>query len=117
MTHLRKIARLAGVAVVAMSLALPALATEYIPGEEWPEIQRGIQVTQYPKLARLVNRLDQHPDAAIVISYPGGEAGQSWAREIRDWLVALGVSTNKLVLRPGSGVPGSLALDIERQTD
>ncbi len=93
--------------------AAPARAAEYIPRDEWPGIQRGIQVTQYPKLAGIVNEFDRRGDASIVILYPGGEAGHNWAIEIRDWFVALGIPSSMIALRPGSGVPGAVALEVE----
>lgn len=101
-------------AFVALLVA-PAWATEYISREEWPAIQRGIQVTQYAKLSGIVADFDRSPDSSIVILYPGGEAGHGWATEIRDWFVALGVPSRRIAMRPGSGVPGSLALDVEKQ--
>lgn len=95
--------------------AVPAWATEYISREEWPRIQRGIQVTQYAKLAGVVNALDRTEDASIVVLYPGGEAGHDWAIEIRDWFVALGIPSRLIALRPGSGVPGSIGVRVEEQ--
>lgn len=95
--------------------AATASATEYIDRDAWPTIQRGIQVTQYAPLANLVNEFDRTPEASLVILYPGGEAGQAWATEIRDWLVALGLPSRRIALRPGSGVPGSLGLQVEQQ--
>ncbi|MBS1270614.1 MAG: hypothetical protein MAG794_01572 [Gammaproteobacteria bacterium] len=98
-------------AVTTMS----AWGTEYISPGEWPDIQRGIQVTQYAKLAGIVDEFDRSPDANIVILYPGGKAGHNWAVEIRNWFVALGIASRKIALRPGSGVPGSLGLQVEKQ--
>ncbi|MDZ7840506.1 MAG: hypothetical protein U5R46_06755 [Gammaproteobacteria bacterium] len=109
--------RLAGAGLIAVLLSglfpAPARATEYIPRDEWPSIQRGIQVTQYARLAGIVNEFDRRGGASIVISYPGGEAGHNWAIEIRDWFVALGIPSRMIVLRPGSGVPETVALDVE----
>jgi len=108
---------IAGVVLAALAggATAPVLATEYIAREQWPAIQRGIQVTQYAKLAGIVNEFDRTPDSSIVILYPGGEAGQGWATEIRNWLVALGVPSHRIALRPGSGRPGSLGLQVEKQ--
>lgn len=100
-------------AALSCQFAVSASATEYITRDEWPGIQRGIQVTQYAKLAGVVNELDRRGDAGIVILYPGGEAGHNWALEIRDWFVALGVSSRMIALRPGSGVPGAIGLQVE----
>lgn len=101
--------------VTACLAAAPAWSTVYIARDEWPAIQRGIQVTQYAKLADIVNEYDRNPESTIVILYPGGQAGESWAGEIRDWFVALGVPSRQIALRPGSGEPGSLALRVEKQ--
>jgi len=43
------------------------------------------------------------PGAMLVLRYPGGEAGLLWASELRDWLVALGVEPEAVVLAPGAG--------------
>lgn len=92
-----------------------AAETVYISRAEWPAIQRGIQVTQYARLAGIVNEFDRVPDSNIVVLYPGGDAGHTWAIQIRDWFVALGVPARLIALRPGSGVPGSLGLRVEQQ--
>jgi hypothetical protein len=102
-------------AALAATVAAPARAMEYISPEEWPQIQRGIQVTQYARLAAVVNELDRRDDGIIAILHPGGDAGYDWAIEIRDWFVALGVPSRRIALRPGSGVPGSLGLRVEEQ--
>lgn len=111
------VSRLGAAGLIAVLLsglfAAPAPAAEYIQRDEWPDIQRGIQVTQYPKLAGIVNEFDRRGDANIVILYPGGEAGHNWAIEIRDWFVALGIPSGMIALRPGSGVPGAVALEVE----
>lgn len=108
--------RIAAVATLSMNgYAVSASETEYISRQEWPGIQRGIQVTQYAKLAGIANEFDRVPDSNIVIMYPGGEAGYNWAIEVRDWFVALGIPTRMIALRPGSGVPGSLGLRVEEQ--
>lgn len=104
----------AAAALIGM-FAVPVWATEYISRDEWPHIQRGIQVTQYAKLAGVVDVFDRTEDASIVVLYPGGEAGHDWAIEIRDWLVALGIPSRMIALRPGSGVPGSIGVRVEGQ--
>lgn len=103
------------VTALSMMAAVPVWATEYISREEWPQIQRGIQVTQYAKLSGVVNELDRTADGSIVVLHPGGEAGHHWANEIRDWLVALGVPSRRIALRPGSGVPDAIGVRVEAQ--
>lgn len=99
-------------ALTSMAVA-PAWATEYISREQWPRMQRGIQVTQYARLAGVVNELDRTAGGSIVVLHPGGNAGRGWATEIHDWLVALGIPSGRIALRPGSGVPGSIGVLVE----
>lgn len=114
-THLKYWTRAVALVVASGIAGAPAWGTEYIDRDEWPDIQRGIQITQFAPLAKVVNELDRTPDASLVVLYPGGESGQAWATEIRDWLVALGVPSRSIALRPGSGEPGALGLQVERQ--
>ncbi|MGA8262736.1 MAG: hypothetical protein WB783_21235 [Arenicellales bacterium] len=103
------------VLVLALAAVAPAGATEYISRQEWPAIQRGIQVTQYTRLSRIVDQLDREPGSRIVILYPGGEAGHQWGLEIRNWFVALGIPSRVIALNPGSGRPDSVALEVDPQ--
>lgn len=116
---MKPVARWARHGLVAAALsgaaAVPAWATEYISQDEWPDIQRGIQVTQYARIAGVVNEFDRAQRSSIVVLHPGGEAGHDWAVEIRDWLVALGVPSGAIALRPGSGRPDAVGLQVERQ--
>jgi hypothetical protein len=40
--------------------------------------------------------------ATIEIRYPGGDEGGLWAGELADWLVALGIPSNRIQLTPGN---------------
>ena len=102
-------------AVFILAGAAPAEGTEYIARQEWPAIQRGIQVTQYSRLSRIVREFDREPGSRVVILYPGGEAGHQWGLEIRNWFVALGIPSRMIALNPGSGRPDSVALEVGPQ--
>lgn len=114
-TAARTVRHALAAAALACLSAAPAWATEYISRQEWPEIQRAIQVTQYARIAGIVNEFDRTEGSHIVILHPGGAAGHDWATEIRDWLVALGIPGRMIALRPGSGVPGAVGLQVEDQ--
>jgi len=49
----------------------------------------------------------------VTIRYPGGDKGNAWALELREWLVALGIPSNYIVLEPGSGGQDRLLLLLE----
>lgn len=52
--------------------------------------------------------------AVLVILYPGGEEGTLWAAQLHDWLVALGIPSDRIERIPG-GRPGGLGLDVRER--
>lgn len=56
----------------------------------------------FPPLSLAVGQLRLHPDAHLLIHYPGGDEGTLWVNELQSWLVALGVSSELMELIPGS---------------
>ncbi len=56
--------------------------------------------------------LDERPDARIVIHYVGGDEGSLWAHELQAWLVALGLSSDRIDLLPGNAESDSIQLSV-----
>ncbi len=54
----------------------------------------------------------QAPQAIIEIRYPGGEPGILWASELRDWLISLGIPSDKIATYSGSPNGDELILQI-----
>lgn len=77
----------------------------------WARPRSGRAVVSMAPLPRVVRRWSQTPEARIVVHYPGGEDGELWAFELRDWLVALGVPSGHLLTEAG-GEPGRLGLEL-----
>jgi hypothetical protein len=109
---LRKVERLAAAALLLVASA-PAPAAEMITRPEWPRLKQGVNVIQLPVLQRLVNEYEHSDRGRIVIRYPGGDRGDAWAVELRDWLVALGISSRHISLEPGSGIPATMVVYVE----
>jgi len=65
----------------------------------------------FPPLALAIGQLRIHPDAHLLIHYPGGDEGSLWVNELQSWLVALGVSSELMELIPGSS--GQRVIEIE----
>ena len=105
-----------GLAMLALlGVSLCASAAEYsIHAEVWARPRRGDELLQLPALRGLLNDYERAGDAYIEIRYPGGEAGVLWAQELQDWLVALGVPSQRIRTQAGSGVPDSVELLIKR---
>ncbi len=67
---------------------------------------------RYPPLAQAVAQLRIHPDAYFLIHYPGGDEGMLWLNELQSWLVALGVSSEKMELIPGSSKQSVIEIEV-----
>lgn len=87
-------------------------AVETITRADWPQIRQGDQLTRIPVLQRVMARFERLNDPQIIIRYPGGDRGNAWAVELRDWLVAMGVSSRRIALEPGSGAPAAMTVDV-----
>lgn len=83
---------------------LVAAESQRLTAELWNAQPRtGQRVAQLEPVQRILAAYAKDAGNRIVIRYPGGDAGTSWAQELRDWLVALGVSSAQVQLEPGSG--------------
>ena len=49
----------------------------------------------------------------VIVRHPGGDGGNAWALEFREWLVALGVPSHFITLEPGSGGADRLLILVE----
>jgi hypothetical protein len=54
----------------------------------------------------------QQKDKIIEIQYPGGEEGEFWVQELTDWLIALGIPSDHMVIVPGTGVDDVIRFDL-----
>lgn len=102
-----------GICTIGILLLLtlrPAAAAELITRAEWPAVRSGTAIVRIPALQRVMRQFEGMEQGVIVIRYPGGDRGNEWALELRDWLVALGVASSQLLLEPGSGVPDTIVI-------
>lgn len=99
--------------VVALVLPAPAAfaASWTLEASTWGRPRSGQAVLSMRPLPAVVRAWAQSPSSRIVIHFPGGEDGELWAHELRDWLVALGVPSERIALT-GGGAPGALGLDV-----
>lgn len=88
----------------------PAAAAELLTRADWPAVRSGTAIVRIPALQRVVRKFESMKQGIIVIQYPGGDRGNAWALELRNWLVALGVASNQVLLEPGSGYPDTMVI-------
>ena len=70
--------------------------------ETWDMPRHGEALLKVPELAAVVNDWQKNPQQKIELRYPGGEEGELWVEELKDWLVSLGVPSGAIELSPGS---------------
>jgi len=92
---------------------MSASAAEILSHAEWPIVRSGSTLLNMPALQRVVTKLDQLDHGRLVIRHPGGDRGSTWAKELRDWLIALGLGSESIQLEPGSGIPDTIVLYVE----
>lgn len=92
--------------LIGLLAASPILAAaEYtyrITAEEWSRPRSGEQLVTLPGLGNAVRRFMEMPEGFFIIRYPGGEEGSLWAGELQAWLVAMGIESSLIEMRPGS---------------
>ena len=89
------------------------LLDEPILGENWPDRRTTKTVLSILPIKKLMELFVENPRHQVTIRYPGGDKGNAWALELREWLVALGIPSNYIVLEPGSGGQDRLLLLLE----
>lgn len=87
----------------ALESAAAVEAGMTLRAEQWEAAREGERILALPALQQLVNTWDAHPHQKIELRYPGGEEGELWVEELKDWLIALGVPSAYLGAVPGSG--------------
>lgn len=96
--------------VLWLFLISPANAQIIISNTDWPEIRTASRVLSMAAVKRAVDEFEAQPNRAITIFFPGGDQGQQWAQELKDWMVVLGIKGEKIQFAAGSGDPNSLSL-------
>ena len=110
--------------VMALVLCLPvnliaitnanASADNSLLAEQWELSRSGDALRKIPVINDVVNRWSSKPDQRIELHYPGGEEGELWVGELRDWLVSLGIPSKYIFVVPGSGVEDVIKLHVVR---
>lgn len=70
--------------------------------ETWDIARHGEVLLKVPELVSIVNDWQKNLQQKIELRYPGGEEGELWVEELKDWLVSLGVPSENIELAPGS---------------
>jgi hypothetical protein len=107
----RKIGRWA-LLLITMRVSAGAVAAQaYVPDartftlsvDDWARPRSGDTIVGFQPLRDMAAIWSAGSgQATIEIRYPGGDEGSLWAGELADWLVALGIPSNRIQLTPGN---------------
>ena len=96
---------LLGLAVL-MCITVSVDAAEHaftINVDEWARPRSGERIIEFQALQNLSSVWSQTTSGSIIeIYYPGGDEGMLIAKELNNWLVALGIASSHIRLRSGS---------------
>lgn len=103
----------AGLLLLLTGLTGVAMAESWnLDRTAWSRPRSGEVVRSMPPVAEAVREWQSRDDANLALIYPGGEEGELWAAELRDWLIALGVEAEAVRLQPGAPDGDTLVLRI-----
>lgn len=107
--------RLAAVALLLLLTGLTGVAVAEswnLDRTAWSRPRSGEVVRSMPPVAEAVREWQSREEADLALIYPGGEEGELWAAELRDWLIALGVEAEAVRLQPGAPDGDTLVLRV-----
>lgn len=104
-------------AMIALFVSEAAASTPVeteLHAEQWELSRNGERLLGIDGLAEVVTAWSSGDRQQIELQYPGGEEGEIWVSQLKDWLVALGVPSASLVAVPGSGQGDVIRLRVIR---
>lgn len=79
--------------------------------DQWSRPRAGTMIVRLPELNRAVERFERQPNGILLIRHDPADEGVLWAAELRSWLVALGIPSSRIRLRPQGDMPGQILIE------
>ena len=81
--------------------------------QDWPQRRSAHAVLELDSVRAVLSVFSEEGGQNVIVRHPGGDGGNAWALEFREWLVALGVPSHFITLEPGSGGADRLLILVE----
>ena len=81
--------------------------------QDWPQQRSARAVLELGPVRAVLSVFSEDGGQNVIVRHPGGDGGNAWAHEFREWLVALGVPSQFITLEPGSGRADRLMILVE----
>jgi len=104
------------VAIFAFSSYSLAENIEKLHSVEWSVPKKATTLLEMPAIKKSMQTLLSEPNSFLKLKYPGGDEGTLWVNELRSWLVALGLSSTRIELVPGSAISTTIELEVVSNT-
>lgn len=85
---------------------------ELLRANEWSVPKKAATLLVMPAIQKSMEKLQKNVNSTLKIKYPGGDEGTLWVNELRSWLIALGLSSNRIELVPGSAISTTIELEV-----
>ena len=104
-------------ALITLFFVTNALAAdvEFLHAKEWSVPKKASTLLAMPAIQKSMQKLQNNVNSTLKIKYPGGDEGTLWVNELRSWLIALGLSSNRIELAPGSAISTTIELEVITQ--
>lgn len=93
---------LAGLLLAGGGAAANSVRIFTLSADEWARPRSGDIIPEMAPVRSAVSYWGRGVDALMIIRHPGGDSGELWAAELRDWLISLGVPSDYIRLVPGT---------------
>lgn len=87
---------------IAHAVDSPPMAALTLTADQWPSPRNGQSVAMLPHLAAAMQDMIAAPGSRLALRHPRSDEGNAWAQELSDWLVALGVSSDRIEMIPAA---------------
>ena len=94
------------------SVSLYAAEVELLHANEWSVPKKASTILAMPAIQKSMVKLQRNVNSFLKLKYPGGDEGTLWANELRSWLIALGLSSDRIELVPGSAISTTIELEV-----
>ena len=81
--------------------------------QDWPQRRSAHAVLELDPVRAVLSVFSEESGQNVIVRHPGGDPGNVWALEFREWLVAFGVPSHFINLEPGSGGVDRLLIILE----
>ena len=103
-----------GFAVLAQSDVTQIQVDAQLDREQWPAQPTTPALLALNPVQQVLSHFESTRTCRITIRYTAGDAGKSWARDLRNWLVSFGVPLSDITVEPAAGPLEGLQLVLEK---